>query len=100
MDNSGSEFSSLMENVLAGSEEAAQTLLNRYSAQIRFAVRRHLNQRMRTLFDSIDFTQDVWLSFFAKVRENGSVDSPKALSNYLAALARNKVIQETRKRLM
>jgi RNA polymerase sigma factor (sigma-70 family) len=83
-----------------GSEDAAWELVNRYGEEIRRAVRRVLNVKLRPKFDSLDFVQLVWKSFF---RVRGKFDRfhrPEELAAYLVAMARNKVGMEIRRRLM
>ena len=54
---------------------------------------------MQSKFDSIDFVQMVWASFFRNPREIRSFRHPDDLLRYLAALARHKVIAEYRRRI-
>ena len=62
-------FHDLMRRVRDGSEDAAWEFNRRYGGYIRRAVRRVLNPKLRSKFDSIDFVQLVWLSFF-RMRDN------------------------------
>ncbi len=94
------EFSMLIERMRAGSEEAARELFRRYGPHIIRVVRRRLTKRLRSKFDSQDFAQAVWASFFAMPPEACSFEHPEALAAYLEALARNKVIDVVRQRLM
>jgi DNA-directed RNA polymerase specialized sigma24 family protein len=55
---------------------------------------------MRSKFDSLDFAQVVWASFFREPDRLRQLDSPTALLAYLASLARNKVVGEVRRRMM
>ena len=48
-----------MERVRSGSEEAAREMFDRYSGHIALVVRRRLDQRMRSQYDSLDFLQAV-----------------------------------------
>jgi RNA polymerase sigma-70 factor (ECF subfamily) len=52
---------------------------------------------MRTRFDSIDFVQVVWASFFREPEKMRRINSPAELMAYLATLARNKVVTEVRR---
>src|SRR6478736_4128141 len=61
---SESEFAALIEQVRAGSQEAAWTLVEKYGRDVQRFVRRTLHQRLRSKFDSLDFVQIVWGSFF------------------------------------
>jgi len=95
-----SEFAELMERVHDGSQDAAWQLLEKYGPHVKRYVRRSLNQEMRSKFDSLDFAQVVWASFFREPDRFRRLDSPTALLAYLASLARNKVVGETRRRMM
>ena len=69
------EFALLMQSVREGSQEAARTLFERYGPHIRRVVRRKLHQKLRPQFDSVDFVQDVWASFFAQQGRQASFES-------------------------
>lgn len=58
------DFFLLMRRIREGSEDAAWELFEKYGGYIRRAVRRALNPRLRTQFESQDFVQMVWKSFF------------------------------------
>jgi RNA polymerase sigma-70 factor (ECF subfamily) len=62
-------------------------------------VRRRLHQRFRSKFDSLDFVQDVWASFFADISENYAFEGPDDLAKFLTALAQAKVAREVRARM-
>jgi RNA polymerase sigma factor (sigma-70 family) len=99
MTGSDDEFCQLMERVIAGSDDAAALLLERYGPVVRQAVRRRLNRQLRSKFDSLDFVQDVWASFFANPPSQDRMHRPEMLVAFLAHVARNKVIDATRQRL-
>jgi RNA polymerase sigma-70 factor (ECF subfamily) len=88
-----------MQKVVAGSAEAAQELFRDYGPYLLHAIRRRLSKQIRSKFDSMDFAQDVWASFFAEVPEKRSFDSPEKLVAFLTKLARNKVLDAVRQRL-
>lgn len=92
------EFQALMGRVLAGSDEAARELFDNYAPYLIRAIRRRLGQRMRSKFDTQDFAQDVWASFFAEMPEKRVFADPEALVNFLTSLAQNKVIDAVRQR--
>jgi len=56
-----------------------------------------LHKKLRSKFDSTDFQQDVWASFFAN-RPQNTFECPEALAGFLAKMARNKVLMAHRKR--
>jgi RNA polymerase sigma-70 factor (ECF subfamily) len=88
----------LMARIQAGDEEAARELLNRYEAKVRLVVRRQLPKLLRSRFDSLDFLQSVWGSFFHKIRTGpNDLHEEGNLVAFLAWAARNKVIDEYRR---
>jgi RNA polymerase sigma factor (sigma-70 family) len=93
------DFRGLLNSVKEGDDSAAWELVERYGEDIRNAVRRSLNRKLRPKFDSLDFVQLVWSSFFRKNSEAERFGSPEDLISYLIAMARNKVGMETRRRL-
>jgi RNA polymerase sigma factor (sigma-70 family) len=93
------DFHNLMQKIRQGSEDAAWQLVTRYGGALRQAVRRVLSARLRPKFDSADFVQIVWLSFFRVPAHRGQFDNPAALVAYLARMAQYKVGMETRRRL-
>jgi len=93
-------FASLIRRVREGSEDAAWDLVNQYGEAIRRAVRRALNERLRSKFDSQDFVQVVWNSLFRVRDKLDRFNRPEELTAYLVTMARNKVGMEQRRRLM
>jgi RNA polymerase sigma-70 factor (ECF subfamily) len=55
-----------------------------------------LHQKLRPQFDSVDFVQDVWASFFAQQGPQTSFESPEALIGFLSNMAYHKVIDAFR----
>jgi RNA polymerase sigma factor (sigma-70 family) len=93
-----SEFAQLMERVRTGCPEAAREIFERYGKEIQLVVRKRLSQRMRAQFDSLDFAQDAWASFFNIRPEQYTFQTPGELISFLAQIARHKVIDAYRKR--
>lgn len=93
------DFTALLQDIRAGSEEAACELLETYGPSIITVVRRYLRQRLRALYDSRDFEQDVWASFFANPPDPEQVNGPEALIGFLIAMAKNKVADAGRRNL-
>ncbi len=92
------EIATFLEKVRAGDEQAARELLNRYEAEVRLVVRRQLPKLLRSRFDSLDFLQSVWGSFFRRVRSGPSeFEDSRHLVAFLARAAKNKVIDEYRR---
>jgi RNA polymerase sigma factor (sigma-70 family) len=90
-------FRALLQQVLAGSENAARQLHQEYGKFIMMAVREKLSRQMRSKYDSVDFAQDVWLSFLRM--PDAAFENPDHLIGYLVRMARNKVIDATRDRM-
>jgi RNA polymerase sigma-70 factor (ECF subfamily) len=99
MDAREDEFRVLMEQARAGSQDAMCELVERYAPHIVRAVRRKLSNAIRAKFDSVDFVQAVWASFFATPRGFVGFDRPEELMGYLVTLAHNKVVDEIRRRM-
>jgi RNA polymerase sigma factor (sigma-70 family) len=97
--DSGDDFHELMRRIGEGSEDAAWEVVERYGETIRRAVRRALNQRLRSKFDSLDFVQIVWSSFFRARIRFARFDRPEELVAFLVTMAHNKVGMEVRRRL-
>ncbi len=90
------EFQRLMGGVHARSPDAATELVALYGDHILRVIRRRLHRRLRSKFDSTDFQQDVWASFFANPPE--TFDGPDSLAAFLAKVARNKILMAVRQR--
>lgn len=102
LDNPGGDapgaIRSLLRRIKEGDDDAARELLCRYESKVRLVVRRQLPRLLRSRFDSLDFLQSVWGSFFQQIK-NGPNDlhEEKNLVAFLAWAARNKVIDEYRR---
>ncbi len=94
----GDDLRSLLRRIKGGDEAAARELLARYEAQVRLVVRRQLPRLLRSRFDSLDFLQSVWGSFFRRMRlDQDEIEEPRVLVAFLAKVAKNKVIDEYRR---
>ncbi len=93
------EFRELLAGVRAGSEDAAWELVRLYAPHVHRVVSRMLKRRIRTMFDSVDFIQAVWASFFREPARIQSFDSASEIIGYLVNAARYKVNDELRRRL-
>jgi RNA polymerase sigma-70 factor (ECF subfamily) len=98
MPNSASEFNALMQRLRNGDNDAACELLDKYGEHILRFVRRKLHKQLRSKFDSVDFVQAVWASFFADLPDN-DFDRPQALMAFLITLAQHKLVEAVRQRL-
>lgn len=92
-------FSELLDRARGGSEQAAWDLVEQYGPHVLRTVRRTISHEIRGKFDSEDFAQAVWASFFAAPGQFDGVTEPQQLVGLLATMARNKVIDEVRRRL-
>jgi RNA polymerase sigma factor (sigma-70 family) len=99
MSSPTTEFEQLMARVRSGCPRATQEVFDLYSEHIRRVIRRRLNHRLRPQYDSVDFNQSVWASFFQIPPEQYTFATPDDLIAFLSRLALNKVVDETRKRL-
>lgn len=105
MDSEHSAFRNAIEQVCKGSEEAAWDFIAEYGPHIQRVVRRklrqhHLTEQMQPKFDSVDFVQMVWASFFTEREKLTRFQEPSELIGYLAGMASNKVLQESRRRML
>jgi RNA polymerase sigma-70 factor (ECF subfamily) len=93
-----SDISGFLARIQAGDEAAARELLARYEAEVRLVVRRQLPRLLRSRFDSLDFLQSVWGSFFRRVRTGpAEFEDSRHLVAFLARAAKNKVIDQYRR---
>jgi RNA polymerase sigma factor (sigma-70 family) len=95
----GHDFRNLLDGLRAGSESSVRELVDRYGMYIVKAVRRRLRRVLRTRFDSQDFVQAVWASFFAHRSQIADFDTPDEMIAFLATVASNKVRDEYRRNL-
>jgi len=89
-------FQSLLRQVQQGSHDAARELYETYVEHVLRGVRLRLWQRMRSRFDSQDFAQQVWASFFVEPGSLPSFKTPEELAHFLTGMAFNKVTGEGR----
>ncbi len=97
MSESLAEFQALVRRARNGSAEAVREVVAAYGPFILKVVRRRLGQHLRVRYDSQDFEQMVWASFYALSREQYAFETPEQLGAFLAALARNKVADAARR---
>jgi RNA polymerase sigma factor (sigma-70 family) len=91
------ELSDLLARARVGCAESARLLVGRYSDAVRRVVRRCLDQRLRSIFDSTDFVQLVWTDFFADCLRRETFCSADGLVTFLVRMGLNKV-QEAKRR--
>lgn len=90
------DFQQLIAEMSRGSEEAAWELVETYTPHIMRSVRASLPHAIRPKIDSQDFVQAVWASMILKRGRLEQFHSPGQFIGYLAAVARNKVIDTHR----
>src|SRR4051795_1810781 len=93
-----SDLTGFLLRIQTGDEEAARELLQKYEPEVRLVVRRQLPRLLRSRFDSLDFLQSVWGSFFRRMRDAPTeFEDSRHLVAFLARAAKNKVIDEYRR---
>jgi RNA polymerase sigma factor (sigma-70 family) len=97
MSDQNRSFHVLIEQIQQGSQEAARELAETYGPHVQRYVRRQINRDLRNRFDSLDFVQLVWASFFCEPAKVPALQSPGQLIAYLGRMAQHKVIDEVRK---
>jgi len=98
--NEGAEprpFRELLREAQQGSKEAAQELYETYVKYVLRCVRKRMYYRLRPRFDSQDFVQQVWASFFVGDAKLPDFETPEDLVAYLQMLAQRKVTIEGRR---
>jgi RNA polymerase sigma factor (sigma-70 family) len=88
----------LIQRIKGGDADAGRELVERYGPHLLTVVRRRLDPRLRSKYDSEDFVQAVWASFFAYQPERLAEDPGKLIA-FLVSMARNKVVDAIRQRL-
>jgi RNA polymerase sigma-70 factor (ECF subfamily) len=98
MDDPG--FVDLMARARAGDSEALAKLMRTFEDDVRLMVRVRLPRALRDQFDSMDFVQAVWQSVLVgEGREAApAFTDARHFRGYLAAVVRNKVWEEHRRR--
>lgn len=94
--NETDDFPTLLAACRRRDPAATAELVHRYLPHVRAAVRRRLAANMRLRFDSHDFAQDVWLSFFRVALDRSDLRDEGALVAYLSQMAQLKVAEEYR----
>lgn len=84
----------------AGDVTAVAWLIEEHGDDLLKVVRRRMPRRLRTMFDSQDFVQAFWATFFAHGITGAKFDSPSDLRAYLCTVAANRVTDQIRRRLV
>lgn len=96
MPDSQQEIEALLARIREGSQDAAKELLDKYGEALIRVIRRRLGQPLRKQYDSADFAQEVWASFFAVPLERYHFASPEDLIAFLTSMARHKLADASR----
>lgn len=81
-----------------GDEAAFNQLLHRFEGEVRMMVRGRLPKTMRGQYDSMDFVQAVWQSFYADLKDGSpEFENARHLRKFLDGMARNKVFEQHRR---
>jgi RNA polymerase sigma factor (sigma-70 family) len=93
------EFNRLLKKARTGCDPSAREIVDRFTPFMQRVIRRRLDRRLRSVFDSVDFSQSVWASFFAMAPQKQNFQAPEDLVRFLEQVARNKVVEQIRRRL-
>lgn len=99
MADSSKEINQFIDRARSGSTTAIKLLIESLNPSVLKAIRSRLNRKLRTKFDSQDFAQDVWASFFANNSEDIDFQTKEEITAYLIKMAKHKVIDAVRQRL-
>lgn len=94
----GQRFRELLSGVSAGDHLASEQIVAEYGAHILRAVRRRMSRSIRESFDSEDFAQAVWASFFGHISVVERIGTQGELAGFLSRMASNKVIDAGRRK--
>ena len=92
------DVADLIARARTGEESAIRDFLCRFEGELRIMVRGRLPRKLRSQFDSMDFVQAVWQSFFSDLDKlPPDLENVQHLRGFLAGVARNKVNQVYRR---
>jgi RNA polymerase sigma-70 factor (ECF subfamily) len=91
-------FTDLMARARSGEPAAIRAFLSQFEPEVRMMVRARLPRRLRTQFDSSDFVQAVWQSFFYDLQQDRhEFANWEHVRGFLAGVVRNKVREQHRR---
>lgn len=95
------EFADFIRRIRAGDETAAVELVRRYEPLIRREMRLRLDTSdLHRTLDSVDISQSVFASFFARMADGQyDLNEPAQLAKLLVVMAKNKLVSQTRRQL-
>jgi len=90
------ELAELLKRAKAGDNAAIRDFLAHFEQEVRTMVRSRLPKKLRNQFDSTDFVQSVWQSFFV---DSGDLEftNVEHLRAFLYGMVRNKVHEQHRR---
>ena len=92
------DFAELMARAKAGDQAAIHVFLTRFEHEVQMMVRARLPKKLRNQYDSADFVQAVWQSFFSNLpRQAPDFEKVEHLRRYLAGVVRNKIYEQHRR---
>jgi len=92
------DFTDLMARARSGDPVAIRDFLDRFEQEVRVMVRARLPKKLRPRFDSGDFVQAVWQSFFTDPDSPGrEFENVAHLRGFLDGVVRNKVHEQHRR---
>lgn len=92
------DFKDLMARAKSGDEDAIRDFLSRFEHEVRIMVRARLPRKLRARFDSTDFVQAVWQSFFSDLLgDSPDFEDAHHLRKFLSGVVRNKVYEQHRR---
>jgi RNA polymerase sigma factor (sigma-70 family) len=90
------EFNELLRRARAGDDGAIRDFLSQFEQEVRTMVRSRLPRKLRNQFDSTDFVQAVWQSFFVEA-DSRQFENVEHLRGFLFGMVRNKVSEQHRR---
>jgi len=92
------DFTDLMKRAKTGDSAAIGEFLTRFQREVQMMVRTRLPKKLRAQYDSVDFVQAVWQSFFSDFQDNPrDFVNTEHLRGFLAGVVRNKVREQHRR---
>jgi RNA polymerase sigma factor (sigma-70 family) len=90
------ELAELLKRAKAGDNAAIRDFLAQFEQEVRTMVRSRLPKKLRTQYDSTDFVQSVWQSFFVD-SDDQEFANLQHLRKFLYGMVRNKVLEQHRR---
>ena len=92
------DFTDLLARARSGEPAAIRAFLSQFEPEVRMMVRARLPRKLRSQFDSSDFVQAVWQSFFCDLQQDRrEFTNREHVRGFLAGVVRNKVREQHRR---